>query len=85
LKNALYLKVLMKILKKIQYSMETNFVEEQLKMMITRDLEGDKETRYINIPMQYEKALKALKFEFSSVNKICLPCSMNTGVSYGTM
>lgn len=30
-------------------SAETNFVEENLKMMIIRDLEGDKETNALNI------------------------------------
>lgn len=85
LKNALGLRVVYKILKDIQFSNQINYIEEQLKMMITRDLEGDKETRYINIADQYEKALKAVKFDHSSINNICIPCSTNSGVTYGVV
>lgn len=85
LRTALGLRVVYKILKDISFSNQINHVEEQLKMMIIRDLEGDSETRYINIADQYEKALKALKFDHSSINSICLPCSVNSGVTYGVM
>lgn len=85
LRTALGLKVVHKVLKDISFSQQINHIEEQLKMMIIRDLEGDKETNYINIPQQYERALKAIKFDHSSINSICLPCSVNSGVSYSTM
>lgn len=85
LKNALSLKVVQKILKHILYSQQINYVEEQLKMMIIRDLEGDKETNYINLSQQYERSLKAINFSYSSINRICLPCSKNSGVTYGTV
>lgn len=85
MKNALGLKVIHKVLKDISYSTQINHIEEQLKMMIVRDLEGDKETNYINITQQYGRALKALRLSQSSINHICLPCATNSGVTYGTM
>lgn len=83
--NALGLRVTYKILKDISYSTQINHIEEQLKMMIIRDLEGDKETNYINIADQYQKALKAVKFDHSAINSVCLPCSVNSGVRYGVV
>lgn len=85
LRNLIGLKVVHKILKDISYSQQINHVEEQLKMMIIRDLEGDKETNYVNIPQQYERALKAIKFNHSSISKICIPCDVNSGVKYSFM
>lgn len=85
LKTALGLRVVYKILKDISYSNQLNHIEEQLKMMIIRDLEGDKETRYINIADQYNRALKAVKFDHSSISQVCLPCMVKSDVSYGVM
>ena len=85
LKNVMYLKVLYNILKDMQYSQQINHVEEQLKMMIIRDLEGDKETNYINIVQQYNQAIKTIKFNHSSISKVCLPCDKKSGLSYGVI
>lgn len=85
LKNILALRVTIKILKAMQFSQQINHVEEQLKMMIIRDLEGDKETNYINLYQQYSRAVKSLKFNHSSISKVCLPCSVNSGVKYGVV
>lgn len=83
LKNALGLRVAIKVLKMMQFSQQINHVEEQLKMYIIRDLEGDKETNYINIYQRYSKAIKAINFNQSSISKVCLPCDRNSGVTYG--
>lgn len=83
LKNILGLKVTMRILKMMQYSQQINHIEEQLKMYIIRDLEGDKETNYVNIYKRYSMALKAVIFDHSSISKVCLPCDRNSGVTYG--
>lgn len=85
LRNLLGLKVTQLILNDMKFSMQINHIEEQLKMMIIRDLEGDKETNYINIPDKYERALKAVKMNHSQINNVCLPCSVSSGTSYGVM
>ena len=85
LKNVLALKMTYKVLKDISFTMEINHVEEQLKMMIIRDLEGDVETKYVNLVSQYHRAIKALRLDQGGINEICIPCSIKSGVSYGTM
>lgn len=83
LKKVLALKMVIKVLRMVQFSQQINYVEEQLKNMVIRDLEGDKETNYINLHQKYERAKKAINFNHSSIAKICLPCDTNSGVSYG--
>ncbi len=73
-KNLLALKVVYKVLKMISLSNETNHIEEELKIMIIRDLEGDKETKSRSIPSQYNDELKAVTFNISHLNKLCLSC-----------
>jgi len=83
LRGVLGLKVAIKILRMMQFSQQINYIEEQLKSMIIRDLEGDKETNYINLFQKYGRALKSVNFNTSSISKTCLPCDRNSGVSYG--
>lgn len=81
--NGYGLMVVYSILKDIQFSEQINHIEESLKMMIIRDLEGDKETNYINIADQLKVAIKNINFDFSKISKPCLSCNHNKGVSYG--
>jgi len=85
LRNALTLKVVEKILTEIKYSDEINYVEESLKSIIIRDLEGDKETNYVNIPSRYSRALKSVNINHSAINKVCLPEAVSSTVSYDAM
>ena len=47
-------------------------------MMIIRDLEGDKETNALNISQLYNRELKAVSFNISSINNRCLDCEADT-------
>lgn len=82
LKKALGLKLSYLVLKDIQFSQQINYIEESLKHMIIRDLEGDKDTNYINIVDQYLNEIKAVNFDHSAKDYYCLPCDNNKGVSY---
>lgn len=73
-KNLLALKTTNIILEMMRYSNEVNFIEENIKMMIIRDLEGDKETNARNIPQQYKDELKAVIYNTGGINEKCLPC-----------
>lgn len=77
--NLLSLKVTEKILNDQKFSQQINFIEENVKMMIIRDLEGDLETRMNNITQKYHKELKAVSFNTGNINEKCLPC---TDLSY---
>jgi hypothetical protein len=74
-KNLLAFKVVLLILNDMKFSMETNFIEENLKSMIIRDLEGDTETKEVSLLQKYKNELKAVNFNISGINDKCLPCS----------
>lgn len=74
-KNLLGLKVVHKVLEMMKFSQEINAIEENIKMMIIRDLEGDVDTKLMNIPTRYHKELKSVAFNIESINKKCLGCS----------
>jgi hypothetical protein len=78
--QSLGLKVAWDILNDIKFSQQINYVEEQLKMMIIRDLEGDKETNAINLHDKLKAAIEAIQFDFSKVSMHCLPCKDTQGV-----
>jgi len=85
-KNLLALKVVHKILNDMKFSQQINSVEENIKMMIIRDLEGDIDTKLMNIPTQYQKELKAVSFNMSGINSKCLGCTdQSFSPSYGNV
>lgn len=75
LTNLLSLKVTEKILNMMKFSQQINFIEENIKMMIIRDLEGDLETRMNNITRKYHLEIKAVAWNTSDINVKCLPCT----------
>lgn len=83
-KNLLSLKVTYTILQMMKFSQEINNVEENIKMMIIRDLEGDIDTKLMNIPTQYHVELKSTSYDVSGLNSKCLSCeSDNYTPDYG--
>lgn len=85
-KNLLKLKVVYKVMNMMKFSQEINNIEENIKMMIIRDLEGDIDTKLVNIPTQYQKELKAVSFNTSGINSSCLGCQdEGFAPDYGTV
>lgn len=82
LKKGLALKVIWLIMKDMQFSQQINNVEENLKMMIIRDLEGDKDTNYINIVDQLKEEIKGINFDHSKLSQPCLPCNKTGSPKY---
>lgn len=74
-KNLLSWKVVYKILNMMKFSQEINAIEENIKMMIIRDLEGDIDTKLVNVPTQYHRELKSVNFNIEGINSKCLPCA----------
>ena len=83
LKNALALKVTYLILRDIQFSQQINYIEESLKSLIIRDLEGDKDTFHTKIVTQLDRAVKAIDIDTNSLSKDCMPCTKKNRVRYG--
>lgn len=73
-KNLLAYKVTYKVLQMMKFSQQINYIEENLKMMIIRDLEGDVDTKLLNIPTLYNRELKSVSFNISGINAVCLNC-----------
>ncbi len=85
-KNLLGIKVTEKILNMMKFSQQINAIEENIKMMIIRDLEGDVDTKLTNIPTQYQKELKAVSFNISGINSVCLGCKEDSfAPTYGVV
>ena len=81
--QALGLQVTWSILNDMKFRQQINYVEEGIKNMIIRDLEGDRDTNAINIVEQLKDAIKAIQFEHSKKSIHCLPCNNKKGVNYG--
>ena len=83
LKNALAKKVTYLILRDIQFSQQINYIEENLKNLIIRDLEGDRDTYHTKIVTQLDRAVKAIDIDTNSLSKDCMPCTKKIRVRYG--
>lgn len=73
-KNLLATKVVHKVLQMMKFSQQINHIEENIKMMIIRDLEGDIDTKLLNIPTLYHKEMKSVSFNLEGINGVCLGC-----------
>ena len=73
-KNLLALKLTDMVLNDMKFSQQINYIEENIKMMVIRDAEGDTETKMNNITRKYRNELKAVAFNISGINQKCLPC-----------
>jgi hypothetical protein len=85
LKKVIGLKVAMKVLEMMKFSSQINNIEEAVKIMIIRDLEGASDTG--NVPMwkRLEKAIKALNVDEGNLDSDCLPCARKPKTSYGAL
>lgn len=72
------------ILRDMKFSMETNYIEESMKALIIRDLEGDKQTNGVNIVDKLDESVQKVKFVNSKQSAHCLPCQNSKGVKYKT-
>lgn len=85
-KNLLGYKVANRVLNDMKFSQQINSVEENIKMMVIRDLEGDIDTKLENIPSKYHRELKSVSFDMSGINGRCLGCeSQATAPQFGVI
>ncbi len=82
LKNALGLKVAYLILQDIKFSQQFNYINEDMKNLIIRDLEGDKDTHEMGIALRLKNEIENVYLDTSGISKFCLPCSEKGGVEY---
>ena len=77
------LKTAIMILEDIKHSLQINYIEEEMKAMIIRDLEGDKETNGLTMYDKYNMAMEQVNFDHSKKSAYCLPCESTKGAIYG--
>lgn len=72
--NALAYQVACDLLQEFTHSMRNNRLEEKVKHDAYFALHGDKNTNNYGLKAELEKAIKAVSFNISGINEICLPC-----------
>lgn len=85
LKNVIGIKVAMKVLEMMKFSSQINNIEESVKIMIIRDLEGASDTGSVPMWERLEKAIEALNLDEGNLNKDCLPCARKPVTRYGAI
>lgn len=66
----------------IIYSIRGNKIAERTKELARMELDPRKGDSVVN---DYAKALKAISFEFSTLDKVCMPCDNKYGITWGGM
>jgi hypothetical protein len=85
LKKVIGIKVAMKVLEMMKFSSQINNIEEGVKVMIIRDLEGPNDTGATPMWQRLEDAIDALNLDEGNLNKDCLPCARKPRTRYGAL
>ncbi len=79
------LSVAMRVLKMMKFSSQINNVEEGVKIMIIRDLEGATDTKNPPLNEMLDDAIEALILDQGNLNVACLPCARKPKTTYGAI
>ena len=79
------LAVAMRVLKMMKFSSQINNVEEGVKIMIIRDLEGATDTKNPPLNEMLDDAIEALILDQGNLNVACLPCARKPKTTYGAI
>lgn len=85
LKKVIGLKVAIKVLEMMKMSSQINNIEENVKIMIIRDLEGTTDTKSTALIDRLEMAIEALNLDEGNLGKDCLPCARKPVTRYGAL
>jgi hypothetical protein len=85
LKKVIGLKVAIKVLEMMKFSSQLNNIEENVKIMIVRDLEGAADTGSTPLWQRLNMAINALNLDEGNLGKDCLPCSRKPRTKYGAI
>jgi len=79
------LAVAMRVLKMMKFSSQINNVEEGVKVMIIRDLEGTTDTQNPPLNEKLNDAIDALILDQGNVGTGCIPCARKPKTTYGAI
>ena len=69
----------------MKFSGQINHLEENLKALIIRDLEGDDVTQAQPLIHQLNDSIKALNMDMGNLASVCLPCARKPRTFYGSI
>lgn len=73
------------VLQFMKTSQQLNYVSDDMRALVIRELEGDKETNAYNITQRYMKALGAANMDFNRLHAECVPCKDDSGINIGAI
>lgn len=82
LAQAIGLKWALLQLNDIAYNVRSNKISEMTKQLALMEMDVKKHDSIVN---KYERALKAMSIDFSSLDPVCMPCDNKYGVSFSGM
>ena len=84
-KTAVGKKVAVSILEMMKFSGQINHLEENLKLLIIRDLEGNDVTQAQPLIAQLADTIEALNMDMGNLSSECLPCARKPRTFYGAI
>lgn len=82
LANCIGLSVAMRVLEDMKFSSQINNIEQSVRVMIVRDLEGASDTGAMPLHEQLNQAIRGLKLDEGNLHKDCLPCARKPKTRY---
>jgi hypothetical protein len=72
----------MRVLQDMKFSSQINNIEQSVRVMIVRDLEGASDTGAMPLHEQLSEAIRGLKLDEGNLHKDCLPCARKPKTRY---
>jgi hypothetical protein len=85
LASVIGMQVAIKVLEMMKFSSQINNIEEGVKIMIIRDLEGTSDTGQLPLWQTLNNAVQALRLDEGNLNSDCLPCARKPKTTYGAI
>ena len=82
LANVIGLSVAVKVLEDMKFSSQINNIEQSVRLMIVRDLEGAEDSKNTPLWLRLKKATNGLKLDEGNLHKDCLPCARKPKTTY---
>ena len=82
--NAIGNSVALRLLENMRASNEISSLEQNVQMLLVRDLEGEVGTKMRPFWAKQKSALKGVVLDQAGINTVCLPCARK-GASYGAL
>ena len=82
LANCIGLSVAKRVLEDMKFSSQINNIEQSVRVMIVRDLEGAADTGSKPLHERLSEAIEGLKLDEGNLHKDCLPCARKPKTSY---